>query len=72
MAEVLELAQLAQGHGMADVQVRAGGVDAQLDVEGLALVQLLLQPVERLDLVDAGLDDVNLLFSGKHGCLTFP
>ena len=72
MAEVLELAQLAQGHGMADVQVRAGGVDAQLDVEGLAAVQLLLQAVEGLYLVDTRLDDVNLLFSGKHGCLTFP
>ena len=58
-------------NGVADVEVRAGGIDAQLDVEGLALVQLLLQPVERLDLVNTGLDDVQLLFSGKHGCLSF-
>lgn len=34
VAQVLELTHLAQGHGMAQVQVGAGGIDAELDVEG--------------------------------------
>ena len=36
VAEVLELAELAQRHGMPEVDVGGRGVDAQLDIEGLA------------------------------------
>ncbi|MNW01935.1 hypothetical protein D3C71_1976430 [compost metagenome] len=45
MAKVLELAQLVQHHGMTQVDVRRGGVQAQLDTErhpgGLAAGELL-------------------------------
>ena len=44
MPEVLELAQLAQDDGVAEVDVGSGGIDAELDSKGLALRQLLLQP----------------------------
>jgi hypothetical protein len=34
MAGILELAQLAQDHRMAQVQIRPRGIDAQLDPQG--------------------------------------
>ena len=43
MAEVLELAHLAQRDGVAEMQVGAGGVDAELDVERDAALELLLE-----------------------------
>ena len=36
MAQVLELAHLVQQHGVADVQVRRGGVEPGLDPQGPA------------------------------------
>ena len=33
VAEILELAELAQGHGVAKMDVGSRGVDAKLDVE---------------------------------------
>ena len=66
VAEVLELAQLAQGHSMPDVQVRARGIHAQLDVKRRAAVELFLQVGQGHELRRAGLDDVQLFVGGKH------
>ena len=66
MAQVLELAHLAQRHGVAQVQVRAGGVDAQLDVQGLALLKLLLEVALGHDLRRAGGDDSHLLVNWQQ------
>ena len=66
VAQVLELAHLAQGHGVAEVQVGGGGVHAQLDVEGRALLELLLELVERHDLHRAGGDHLELLVDWEH------
>ena len=41
MPQILELAQLAQGHRMAQVDVGGRRVDAELDVERLAALELL-------------------------------
>ena len=64
MAEVLELAHLLKGDRMAQVQVGARGVDAQLDVERPPLLELFLQVVEGHDLLSAGRDDAELFFNG--------
>ena len=66
VAEVLELTHLAQRNRMAEVKVGRGGVDAELDVKGRALLEFLLELVQRNDLHGAGGDDLQLLFDGKH------
>ena len=66
MAEVLELAHLAQRDGMAEVKVRARRVDAQLDVERHAALELLLEVGLGHDLGSAGGDDTHLLVYGQH------
>ena len=43
MAEVLELAQLAQRNGMADVDIGRRRVNAKLDVQRLVALELLEQ-----------------------------
>jgi len=50
MAQVLELAQLAQRDGMADMDVGRRGVDAQLHVQRRSAGELLLQQVLGNDL----------------------
>jgi len=41
VAQVLELAQLAHDHGEPEVDVGSGGIDAELDVEGVPLASFL-------------------------------
>ena len=65
----LELAQLAQRHGMAEMDIGSSGIDAQLDVERRAPLELLEQRALRHDLRCAGSDGVQLFFRGKHGLL---
>ena len=60
MAEVLELAHLAQGHGVAEVQVGAGGVNAKLDVERHATLELLAKLGLGHDLGGARGNDLHL------------
>ena len=62
MAQVLELAHLAQGHCMAQMEVGARGVHAQLDVERHAPLELLLKICLRHDLRRSRGDDPHLLF----------
>ena len=66
VAELLELTHLAQGHGMAEVQVGARGIDAQLDVEGRALLELLPELVHGHDLHRPRSDDLELLVDWQH------
>jgi len=66
VAEVLELPHLAQRDGMAEVEVRCGGVDAELDVERISPFELLPEPGDRDDIVDTARDDMELFFYGKH------
>ena len=60
VAEVLELAHLAQRHRMAKVQVGARGVNAELDVERNAALELLAQLRLGHDLGHARGDDLHL------------
>ena len=71
VAQVLELAHLAQRHGMAQVQIGAGGVDAELDVEGLALLKLLAKVGLGDDLRSARGDDTHLLVNRQHWVSSF-
>ena len=66
MAEVLELAHLAQRHGMAEVQVGGGGVDAELDVQRHALGELRLELLHRHDLHGSRGDDLQLFFNRQQ------
>ena len=51
MAEVLELTQLAQHHRVAQVDVRSGGIHAELDPQWAPLTELALElaPGQRVD-----------------------
>ena len=71
VAQVLELTHLAQGHGVAQVQVGAGGVDAELDVEGLALLKLLAKVGLGDDLGSTRGDDTHLLVNRQHWVSSF-
>ena len=66
MAQVLELAHLAQRHGVAEMEVGARGVDAELDVERRALLELLAQVGLGDDLGGARRDDAHLLIDWQH------
>src|SRR5438132_1145713 len=70
VAEVLELAQLAQPDGVAEMDVGRGGVEPLLDAQrtfpGAGLLEPPQQVAVRQDLVGAAGQDLGLLF-GSHG-----
>lgn len=66
MSQVLELAHLSQGHRMAKVQVRRGGVYSQLDVEGPSSCELPLELLLGHNLHGARRDDLQLLVYWQH------
>jgi hypothetical protein len=76
MAEVLELAQLAEHHGVTEVDVETGRVDAELGAErfasGVAPFKLLFEFVARLDLRGTARDDRELFlrYSGINPQMT--
>src|SRR5262249_1924516 len=71
VAEFLEKAELAQRDGMAEVDFKAGRVDAVLDPQRLAgrdaPLQLFAQLVQRHDLLGAAPDQGELFLNGFHG-----
>src|SRR5690606_3451154 len=75
VAEVLELPQLAQHDGVADVQVAARGVDAELDAQlpplAFGQLELLQQAALGHDLLRAALEERErlpvLVASFRHG-----
>src|SRR5262249_27916069 len=70
MAEFLELAQLPQGNGVAEVDVDAGGIDAVLDAERLAGLDAAFElfPQLRLgfDLLHPAADHCQLFIDRFH------
>ena len=66
VAQVLELAHLAQGDGVAKVKVGAGGIDAQLDVERHPALKLLAKLVHGHNLHGARRDDLQLFFDWQQ------
>lgn len=66
MPQVLELAQLINKHGMAKMQIGSGRVEAGLDPQGLATLQLGHQFRLYQDLVCTALDQRQLLFNRLH------
>ena len=75
MAQVLQLAHLVQDHGVAEVQVGRGRVQAQLDAQWLAALlgarQLLREFAFDEQLIDAALGDgqrfLHLVGEGQAG-----
>ena len=70
MAELLKVAQLAHQHGVAQVQVGRGGVEAGLDAQRAsgfaALFQALAQIAHADDLRRALLEQVHLFVYGHE------
>jgi hypothetical protein len=74
--QVLELAQLAHGHGVAQVQVGRGGVVAAVHPQGPPRLAAFLQPLAQLRLhvfvglgvteIDAPHEDGQLFFDGRE------
>ncbi len=60
MAEVLEVAQLVDQHGMAEVQVRRGRVEAGLDAQGTTGLELFDELGFDQQFVGAALDQRQL------------
>jgi hypothetical protein len=48
VAQILEVLQLADEHGVAQVQVGRGGIEAGLDAHGLARLHRFLQPLAQI------------------------
>ena len=67
MAQVLELAQLPQGDGVTQMDVRSRWVNPQLDVQRHTSLKLLQQRIFRNDLSSARADDMELFFGCEHG-----
>ena len=66
VAQVLELAHLAQGDCVSKVKVRAGGIHAQLDVKRHPALKLLAKLVHGHDLHGARRDDLQLFFDWQQ------
>ena len=73
MPEALELAQLAQGHGVAQRERRGRRVHAQVDAQGAVLLQQRAQlrlegpPQAAVAVFDAAHEAEELLVDGGHG-----
>ena len=67
MAEQLELAELFQSHRVAEVNVRRGGIDAQLDPQRAAEAKFFQKLFFRENFGGAGCQLGELLFR-RHGC----
>ncbi|MCY1457932.1 hypothetical protein D9M71_752680 [compost metagenome] len=66
MPEVLELPQLINKHGVPEVQVRSGRVEAGLDAQRLATLELGDQLIFHEDFIRTALDQRELLFDRLH------
>jgi hypothetical protein len=62
--EILELAELAEWHGMTQMQVGRGRIDAQLRAKRASSLELLGEIGERNYVRGAARDDVQLLGHG--------
>ncbi len=60
MALLLELGELGEDHHVPQVNVRGGGIDAQLDPQRPSLGQLLIEPALGQCLLGSALEDVEV------------
>ena len=66
VAEELELAEFFQGHGVAEMDVRRGGIDAEFDAQRAAEAEFVEQFLFGEHLGGSGGEVGELLF-GRHG-----
>src|SRR5208337_5534240 len=52
VAQILEVLELADEHGVAQMQVWRGGIESGLDAEGLAALEGLFEALAQIDLTD--------------------
>ena len=67
MPEILKLLELAQANRVAQMDVRRGRVDPQLDAQGLAARQLLGEFLLAVNGDCAAFEDIELYGNGEHG-----
>ena len=67
MAQVLELAELPQGDGVTQMDIRSRWVHPQLDVQRYIPLELPQQRIFGNDLGGARADDMELFFGCEHG-----
>jgi hypothetical protein len=71
MAKLLEVAQLAHEHGVAEVEIGSGGVESGFDAEGAAgferIIEALAEIANADDFGGAFLEQVELLAHGWEG-----
>ncbi len=68
MAQLLESAQLVDQHGMAEMQIRRGGIETGLDPQRLAALELVDQFALDQDFLGAPFDSFQC---GGHGVHAF-
>jgi len=71
MPQILELAQLAQGHRMAQMDIGGCRIDAELHVQRHAALELLQERRFGHDLRRTGFDNVQLFLRSKHDASAF-
>ena len=71
MPQILELAQLAQGHRVAQMDIGGRRVDAELHVQRHAALELLQERRFGHDLRRTGFDNVQLFLRSKHDASAF-
>ena len=67
MTEILELAHLVEQHGMAEVQIRRGRIEAGLDAQRPAQPEARLQILTLDDFIGAATDQVERVVHVHHG-----
>jgi hypothetical protein len=72
VAEVLEVAQLVDYNGVAEVQVGRRGVEAELDAERPLLAELFCELGLANQLVGTPTDGLNGLLDGGHLLICLP
>ena len=71
MAEILELPELGETDGVAEVDVGRGGIDAELHAQRPPFLQLLDQLLARDDLGRAAREALELFGGSDHGRSTY-
>ena len=70
MPQILELAQLAQGHRVTQMDIGGRRIDPKLHVQRHAALELLQKRRFGYDLGRTGFDNVQLFLRSKHGYLS--
>ena len=66
MTQILEMAQLADNDGVPEVQIRSGGIGAELDIEGLVAGKFFTQIFLADEIDCSAADKLDLVINGHR------